>query len=80
MTKKMTKKLLKERIETLEKGIRKYYMAIYNAQCRVDMAAQNRIISVSCLQGNEESPITRDPKIMKDIIMELPLMDYGCDN
>jgi len=78
-------KLCKERIIELEiavnnlrKGIQRYYMANYRAKCRVDFSSQNMVICVTTLCGREEVPVTRDPEEMKKIIMDLPLLDYGC--
>ena len=70
--------LYKERIFQLEGAVKKYYMANYMAKCRVDWASQNMVIGVTVLHGNEEAPITNDPEVMKKIIMDLPLLDYGC--
>jgi hypothetical protein len=68
-------KKYKERIRFLEKKIRKYYLANYRAK---ELAGINPgICGVATICGNEERPVIKDAKGLKQIIDDLPLMDCG---
>ena len=68
-------KRYKERIRLLEKKIEKYYLAIYHAK---ELAGINPgICGVAEICGNEERPVIKDAKGLKQIINDLPLIDCG---
>jgi hypothetical protein len=66
----------KERIFQLEKAVRMYYMANYNAKRLV--GHNPGIIGVMTIQGDEEVPVIRDAEGLKQVILDLPLKDFGC--
>ena len=68
-------KSYEKRIWFLEKAIKKYYMANYEAKKSIGI--NPGICGVSVLEGNEESLTILDPDIMKSIIDDLPLWDCG---
>lgn len=70
-------KLQQDRIDFLEKIIRRYYNAIYELKGSVDYSSQNMIRGISSLCGNESKQVVEVPASIKKEILELPLFDCG---
>jgi len=68
-------KLAHHRIWFLERMIKDYYTANYEAKRLVGI--NPGMSGIAVLEGNEECLVVRDAKEIKRIIDDLPLMDCG---
>ncbi len=71
----------KDRIRFLEKMIREYYMAIYNAQEAIRGDGElvgSGVCGITSMETCEEAGTIHDVKGLKQLINEMPLHDCGC--
>lgn len=68
--------IYQERIAFLERKIRDYYMANWDAKAAI--GGKLGVCGIATLEGNEESMAVTDVEGLKSIINDLPLWDCGC--